>query len=171
MPIPKQRNIFTIDTQTQTATAAETLEQTCTDKRLIMQYPEFVPAPQLFQIELADIHEHGTSAKGPAFTLPHMAKARHYYCPTLIIHYPEHVPAAKLHTFEIIPAYIEEAVYRPTTEDFLQLLQPTLCSIVTKIRYSQQDLPLERQLRQQRVAALRARWANRPFTGLGWIDQ
>ena len=130
-----------------------------------------MPAPQLFYSELVDIHEQGASARGSAFTQPHMTKARHYYCPTFIIQYPEHVPAAKLHTFEIVPAVIEEAIYRPTIEDFLQLLQPTLCSLVSELRYSRQDLPLERQLRRQRVAALRARWANRAFTGLGWIDK
>ena len=144
MPI---QAIIAIDTEA--ATAAETLEQTCTDKGLIMQYPEFVPAPQLFHIELVDIQEHGTLARGPALTQPHMAKARHYFCPTLTIHYPEHVPAAKLHTFEIVPAIIEEAIFRPTLEDFFQLLQPTLCSLVSELRYSRQDLPLERQLRRQ----------------------
>jgi len=169
MPIPMQANIAIIDTMA--ATAAETLENTCADKGPIMLYPEFVPAPQLFHIELVDVHEHGTVEKGPAFTQPHMAKARHYFCPTLCIQYPEHVPAAKLHTFEIFPAIIDEAIYRPTLDDFLQLLQPTLCSQVSRLRYSQQDLPLERQLRMQRVAALRARWANRSFTGLGWIDK
>ena len=108
MPMPIQAFIA-IDTKA--ATTAETLENTRTDRGLLMQYPEFVPAPQ--QIEPADIQEHGTLARGPALTQPHMAKARHYFCPILTIHYPEHVPAAKLHTFEIVPAIIEEAIHIP----------------------------------------------------------
>ena len=133
-----------------------------------MQYPEFVPAPQLLHIELADICEQAACARVPAPSQPHIARARHYYCPTLNIQYPEYVPAAKLHTFEIVPAPFDEAVNRPTIDDFLQ---PSLCSVVCEIRYGRQDLPLERQLRKQRAAALRSRWADRPFTGLAWLDK
>jgi len=167
MPMPRQANIAIIDTH-EAATAAETLEKPSADKGLIMQYPEFVPAPQLHHIELVDICEQGACARVPASSQPHIARARHHFCPTFNIQYPEHVPAAKVHTFEIVPAFIDEAVYRPTIDDFLQ---PSLCSLVCEIRYGRRDLPLERQLRKQRVAALRARWVDRPFTGLAWLDK
>ena len=163
--MPRQANITIIDTLV-TATAAESLEPS-TDKGLIMEYPEFVPAPQLHHIELVDICEHGPRSWVPASSQPRIARARHYFCPTLIIQYPEQVPAVKLHTFEIVPALMDdEAVFRPTIDDFLQ---PTLCSLVSELR--KKDLPQERQLRKQRVAALRARWADRPFTGPAWLDK
>ena len=104
-----------------------------------------------------DVCQLGARARVQASSRPRIARARHIYLPTLTIQYPEHVPAAKLHTFEIVPALIDEAVYRPTIDDFLQ---PSLCSLVCEIRYGRHDLPLERQLRKQRAAALRARWAD-----------
>ena len=167
MPMPRQANITIIDTQ-EAATAAETLEKPHTNKRSIMQDSEFVPAPQLHHIKLVDICGQGACSWVPASSQPHIARARHFYGPTFNIQYPEHVPAPKLHTFEIVPALIDEAVYRPTIDDFLQ---PTLCSLVCEIRCSRQDLPLDRQLRKQRAAALRDRWAERPCTGLAWLDK
>jgi len=165
--MPRQANIAIIDTYEALETT-ETLENPSIDTGLIMQYPEFVPAPQLFHIELVDIRGQGARAKVPASSQPHIARARHYYYPTLNIQYPELVPAAKLHTVVIIPALINEAEIPPTIQDFLQ---PSLCSLVCEIRYGRHNLPLDRQLRKQRAAALRARWADRPFTGLAWLDE
>ena len=61
-----------------------------------------------------------------------------------------------------------EAENRPTIED---LLQSTLCNAVSEIRYSRRELPVDRQLRKQRAAALRARWVGRALTGLAWLDE
>ena len=134
----------------------------------IKQYPDIVPAPQFFHIELVDICEQGASARVPASSRPRIARARHTYYRTPNIQYPEHVPAANLHIVEIVPAPANEADNRPTIEDFLQ---PSLCNAVCAIIYSRQELPLERQLRKQRVAALMARWEDRPFTGPSWLDK
>ena len=165
MPMPRQANITIIDTLV-TATAAESSEPS-TNKRLSVQYPEFEPAPQLHQVELVDICEQGPRSWVPASNQPRIARARHFFCPTLIIHYPEQVPAAKRHSFEKVPALMDdEAVFRPTVDEFTQ---PTLCNLVSELR--KKDLPQERQLRKQRVAALRARWADRPFTGPEWLDK
>ena len=63
-----------------------------------------------------------------------------------------------------------EAEDRPIIEDFLQ---PTLCTVVSEIRHSRHDLPLDldSQLRKQRAAALKSRWEGRSFTGLAWLDE
>ena len=103
MPMPRQANIAIIDTYEALETT-ETLENPSIDMGLIMQYPEFVPAPQLFHIELVDIREQGARAKVPASSQPHIARARHYYYPTLDIQYPELLPAVKLHSVVIVPA-------------------------------------------------------------------
>ena len=56
-----------------------------------------------------------------------------------------------------------------TMLDMNSLLLPTLCEVVSAASDIEPDI--ERQLRKQRVAALKARWANRPFTGLSWLDE
>ena len=50
--------------------------------------------------------------------------------------------------------------------DLDEWLQPSLCEIVGAAMYGK---ALDKQFRQQRVAALRARWVDRPFTGLSWL--
>ena len=50
-------------------------------------------------------------------------------------------------------------------------LEPTLCNAVSQIRSSRHEQSMDRQLRKQRAAELKARWAGRSFTGLAWLDE
>ena len=56
-----------------------------------------------------------------------------------------------------------------TMDAMNNMLQPTTCEAVMAARGIEPDL--DRQLRQQRAAALKARWVNRPYTGLSWLDE
>ena len=95
MPMPRQANIVIIDIYEALETT-ETLEKPSNNKGLV-QYPEFVPAPQVFHIERVHMREQGARAKVPASSQTHIARARRCDYPTLNIQYPELVPAVKLH--------------------------------------------------------------------------
>ena len=107
-----------------------------------------------------------TNAAVQASFRPHIARARRIYIPTQIIQYPEHVPAQERCTVEIVPSISVEACNVLAMDD---LLQPTLCEVVCAAGQDEQDQALNRQLRRQWVAALRARWVDRPYPGLSWL--
>ena len=56
-----------------------------------------------------------------------------------------------------------------------ELLTPMLCEVVLNLICTQDGNNItvadEKRLRQQRAAALRARWVERPYNGLPWLPR